>query len=59
MFQVEFTQSSETQTLGYATLAAAMDAAEKIFRSESVRVVTVTDATNPDEPIIAASWSRG
>jgi len=59
MFQVEFTQNGETQVLGYATLSAAMDAAEKIFRSESVITVTVTDFTNPENPTHVASWSRG
>lgn len=59
MFQVQFTQNGETQTLGYPTQSAAMAAAEQIFRSETVSTVMVLNAINPDDIIVVASWSRG
>lgn len=59
MFQVEFTQNGETQTLGYATLFDANKAAEEILKLPATSVVTVVDATNPDDIVVVASWSRG
>lgn len=59
MFQLQFTRNGETQTLGYATLMAASQAAEDVLKFPDTSVATVIDATDPENPIVAMSWSRG